>query len=802
MAETNPIFELLTPTGLTMGYSGFYKEIPFAWADDSYTESKQPFAKYIFTFTDAAKWSQWEEWGDSFVTEIIEPVYFGLANDISWNLYWVNILEEEQLNQIDPRKKLSFTNNTEYTRNLMIPKERLAEWIPVSRIPQYGAVGEIISPSEIWLEQLDREGVAFCLDEYSTKAMDAYVGGTTNVRRTVSAPCGTVDDDKRRLSALQAITIPKNFREHYYAKDWIIPLQTVNLLYGLNGSGKTSVLSAIEFAMTGEIRSLTGAEFLSAEMEIVLAAGVNGHTVELRPPREPAEKKDRERQFYRSRNTNRTAPQLQNLFHRFNYLSVEEAFLFASEQPDISEIFSQVLYGPETINMWRNLERYKDNCSSLIAKFEQELEDLNGWLKALPEASPADQASLGAYLAASGLRFSPDEPLENILEKAQMILAEYDKVRELAPVLSQDQLRVQQAEQTVQLRTLNKEIERLREGLEQAKARASSLTDVDVKLQSDYKAIERELTTIQELDVYVKRLQFRIEHEAALAEYQQCVANQTACEEKIKQLRTFIDAYAEILEFPPSKSVQQVREETQELQKKYWILEQVLNIQKAEVEDEESVQGRRMTLLSTLRTTGLELYHLDGKRDSCPLCGNKGITEAVLREHLETESIEVDQQLQRLYRTKLGKKHEMQRISAALKKHAQQEMAVQEYYDALNVINQDFPTIQNTAELRQQYEDTWMQLNTAKMQETQIRRTLQGELERADLFCSIEDIQDSRQKLLSRLPSKFPLPSDASDWVLFSNVSAKQRAWKEQKEVCGDRLSQNQNALEQQKKHS
>lgn len=560
------------------------------------------------------------------------------------------------------------------------------------------------------------------------------------------------------------------------------------------------MLSAIELAMTGEIRNLTAAEYASAETEIVLAAEMDNCTVKLCPPREPAEKKGRERQFYKSRNTNRTAPQLNSLFHRFNYLSVEETFLFAREQPDISEIFSQVLYGPETSNMWRNLERYREKCSTLIAKFEQDFEDLNRRLQALPEVLLADRTSFGAYLAVSGLRFSPEEPLENILAKVQIILAEYDKVREFVPVPSQNQLRAKQADQAEQLRTLNEEIEKLGDELKQATALENSLASEEAELRKSYETIAKALASIQELDLPVRQLQFRINHEAILAKYQQILINQTACEEKIKQLKLLIDTYAEILELSPPESIQQVREEMRELRKKRQHLENILNIQRSETEDEEFAQEKRTMLLSTLRTTGLELYHLDGQLDSCPLCGSKGITEAVLRGHLETEPIEGGQRLQELYHAKLDTESEIQQINSALKKLGQREVVIQEYNDALNAVKQRFPSIQNVAELRQTYENIQQQLSAAKSQETHIKKILQEELDRAGLISSIEDIWNSRQMLLSKLPSELiPLPSDATDHALVSAVFTAHLRWPVKKDAYSKRLSQNRDALERQK---
>ena len=190
--------------------------------------------------------------------------------------------------------------------------------------------------------------------------------------------------------------------------------------------------------------------------------------------------------------------------------------------------------------------------------------------------SPADRTSFGAYLAVSGLRFSPEEPLENILAKAQKILAEYDKVREFVPVPSQNQLRVKQADQAEQLRTLNEEIEELGDELKQATVLENSLASEEAELQKSYETIEKALASIQELDLPVRQLQFRVNHEAILAKYQQILINQTACEEKIKQLKLLIDTYAEILELSPPESIQQVREEMRELRKKRQPLENIM----------------------------------------------------------------------------------------------------------------------------------------------------------------------------------------------------------------------------------
>ncbi len=327
MAEMKPIPEIIASKGLAAGRTGAWRGIPFIWADQLYGDPPKAFAKYLFTYTNAAQWSRWDEWGDGFVSEVIEPVYFQTANDISWNIYWVSVLNEAELRQIDIQQRISFSSNTEYTRNLLIPLEHLANSIPIGRIAADTIGGEMALPSDDWMTQLDAEDLGFCLNEYTAKNLDAYLEGGNREQKIAVPPAE--ESKGRRLMKLESIFVPKSFRAHYYPKDWTIPFRNVNLLYGPNGSGKTSLLSAIELTVTGQVRNLTeeAEQSASTQEATVLTVKMGQEAVDLHPPQTSAVKKERERQLYKSRSAKRLGPQLQSLFHRFNYLSADEALL-------------------------------------------------------------------------------------------------------------------------------------------------------------------------------------------------------------------------------------------------------------------------------------------------------------------------------------------------------------------------------------------------------------------------------------------------------------------------------------------
>lgn len=291
MEGLNSIREILASTGFKIGKPSAWRDIPYIWADHSYGEPEKTFAKYLYTFTDAVYWSRWDEWSDSFISDVIEPMYFHLANDVSWNLYWISVLEESELCKIDAQQKIIFSSNTEYTRNLMISLEHLSTFIPVGKITMNSGTRTITQPSDDWIEMLDKKGLTFCLNPYSTKALDSYIDGAT----TSQIKSNSVSDvlNEHKLTMLKSIEISKRFREHYYPKDWNIPFQHVNLLYGPNGSGKTSVLSAIELAMTGEIRGITTGKDPSTQAKVALAVEIDNNEQKLCPPGKAAEKKER-----------------------------------------------------------------------------------------------------------------------------------------------------------------------------------------------------------------------------------------------------------------------------------------------------------------------------------------------------------------------------------------------------------------------------------------------------------------------------------------------------------------------------
>lgn len=755
MAEADLMFETIQATGLTPDSLCVWQGIPYIWANQQYGAPHRVFAYYLFTYHETAEqWRKWTEWGDHFVSEVIEPVYFRLANDISWNIYWISVLREEELRKVDPRHQIAFTSNTEYTRNLLFSLEHLSEAIPIGRISVDATDEKVQQPSDIWLTQLENKGMSFCLDEYAKKNLDAYLDGKTESQKSTISSIDVVDG--QHLTKLRSIFIPRGFRAHCYPKDWNVPFRNVNLLYGLNGSGKTSLLSAIELAMTGEVRSIqdNASQSESIQATPVLSVEVDGRSVALAPPLKPAKKKERERQFYRNRSTNRTHPQLQNLFHRFNYLSAEETFLFARNQPKLTELFSQILYGPETQEMWRNVQNYTSKCADLIAKYEDNLETLQIQVDALTCASSVDVDSFEAYLAASGLNFGQGAGPEKILVETQRLLAEYDKVKSFDPVPSRAQLAEARDVQKEQLSVLSAEYERLTEILASNIEKERSLTQ-EIERDTELCATsERTVSSLYELVPLIMQLRFHTEHLNRFAAYQDYIEQLKALETTANRLRTLKEKYGSALEMAVEATPQQLREQIRQMQQQRFRLQTQMDDLETQIDQKELDQEKQATLFSALSAAGLELYQMNATRHTCPLCGTEGITEQVLQEHLQRESALGDQQLQTLYQMRQNVRNQYETVKSTLKQLNNQEIIAQTYHEALQNIRQDFPDIRSSDALHKAITDTQEACSKVKSEFETIKSQLVKEVEQASVSGTLEEICKSRQIFFDSIPSQ------------------------------------------------
>ena len=166
-----------------------------------------------------------------------------------------------------------------------------------------------------------------------------------------------------RLNTIKKITI-LNFRSNCFNSDTEIPTGKVNVFYGENAIGKSSVLDAIEFALTGETHKFIDDDSLTTST--VVLEDENKKKINSQTTRNNTE--EYKQNWYKFK-----MGSLNELFCRINYFDTDATYRFALEDGDSDEAFShlkKLLCNGKLIEVEENLINNIENLIMLEKFFE------------------------------------------------------------------------------------------------------------------------------------------------------------------------------------------------------------------------------------------------------------------------------------------------------------------------------------------------------------------------------------------------------------------------------------------------
>ncbi|MCW2278684.1 AAA family ATPase [Heliophilum fasciatum] len=271
------------------------------------------------------------------------------------------------------------------------------------------------------------EALTGCLTEKATQAsIDKYLE-TGQLLSHRWDPAAIVPDDGTDWSHVDAIQrIEKievaGFRENCFPQPWSMRPAGMNVIYGPTGSGKTSLLAAMELAITGQMAHVPDGD----AAELAHAIGLfyrnqKGQSKQMGKDR-PWPFETLEAAWYGTV-YGRSQHSLNRQFGRFNHLNMASAAAFALEagqpMPGSAEVelFSRLLFGDEVIKMEKTWIRFRGAFEKRCKKLHSELEQLHELIIGQEQAMAVESCAVSA-----DANMLPDERLQ--LEKEYAIRAE------------------------------------------------------------------------------------------------------------------------------------------------------------------------------------------------------------------------------------------------------------------------------------------------------------------------------------------------------------------------------------------
>jgi exonuclease SbcC len=314
---------------------------------------------------------------DAYQDRIVARHYFAGRKSLQWSNYLYFVVDTQPSQQT----KAVVERDRKYARKFILTEAELDTALtpPSFQVSDAAIKSDILTTWTTLLAaaNLDR---AILNDESLPRRLElieAFFG-----QGAMPVPASSSSPRQSKQPFLRHIEL-KTFRDHPIRRSF--DLGAVTLVCGANGTGKTSLMEAIELVYCGRTKRNPSA----ADSYSVIATYADGKVETANHRRAASVFRNRNLAWYGQAEVRRDT--LCHSFSRFNFLNTDAAVGLAEAKDDFAEDLSKLLVGPETSKTWKEIERTADKLADKIKE-----------LDAIRNQVELEQASVARQLAASG----------------------------------------------------------------------------------------------------------------------------------------------------------------------------------------------------------------------------------------------------------------------------------------------------------------------------------------------------------------------------------------------------------------
>ena len=295
----------------------------------------------------------------SYQDRVIGKRYFDGRKSLQWSTYLFFVVSDERstTDAVSEARKLIEQDRT-YARKSVITETELDSAIEPQTLEASDALPEsnILS---VWMRKITEAGLdsAVLSDDDLPTRLKLIVQSSTPSKPSATVPVAIEPGAKEPF--LRSLKLTK-FRDFPVRR--FFEFGNVNLIVGVNGSGKTALLEAIELLYCGRNKRNKD-DRAPYTIDVAFEDGSRRTVDRSRPALE-----------FRKRNLawyGQSEVQTNDLyqsFARFNFLDTDAAASLAISSKKITENLSKLLVGPQASNTWREIERMDD---AVVAKLHE-----------------------------------------------------------------------------------------------------------------------------------------------------------------------------------------------------------------------------------------------------------------------------------------------------------------------------------------------------------------------------------------------------------------------------------------------
>ncbi|MBA5868099.1 MAG: AAA family ATPase [Nitrospira sp. CR1.3] len=307
--------------------------------------AQRPFAIYYVDVSDHLPATPAEL--TSYQDRIIGKRYFDGSKSLQWSNYLFFVVSEALRNV--PLRQLIEQDRT-YARKFVVTEDELESAVEPLKIATTDATPET-NVLSVWTEQLEKAGLdAAVLSKEPLPQRLSLIETTKAPAKAKSKPT-TSSRVSADLAQLRSLVLSK-YRNFPTTRSF--ELGIVNLIVGANGTGKTSLLEAIELLYCGKTKRNPQAD----DKYEIIAQFVDGQSEKATSSRAMQVFRDRNLAWYGQAEIKTCNLYLG--FAQFNFLDTDAAVSLSDSISNLEDDLSKLLVGPEASQAWKEIERMSD----------------------------------------------------------------------------------------------------------------------------------------------------------------------------------------------------------------------------------------------------------------------------------------------------------------------------------------------------------------------------------------------------------------------------------------------------------
>ncbi|MDP9975233.1 chromosome segregation protein [Variovorax paradoxus] len=347
-----------------------------------------------------------------FQERILADDFFDTPGDLRWNKYLYFVAgPNSKANPQFAAAKAAIEADKDYARKRVISQDDLESLLGGPKLFNAAEHGRTYDVLTDWRQRLSAGGLDLLLDAPTPrtaaveKIAQRAAGGTSTAKQRVKEL--NAADTPLATSKLRSLNIA-SFRPIHNGKSF--DFGDVTLLVGANGSGKTSLLEAVEYFYCGDNRRSAAVGPVRLKAKLLPSAG--GSTVELSSTGDGPRIKARNLAWYNRKEHN--VADIVDSFSLYNFLDTDAAYRLSGKlkPDDITTELSRLLVGSSAATTfdyfqkirtdvdkaWDKAQRRADGLQAELTVLERRLKELQGkpsTAKTLTDAYRAALAGLG-----------------------------------------------------------------------------------------------------------------------------------------------------------------------------------------------------------------------------------------------------------------------------------------------------------------------------------------------------------------------------------------------------------------------